>query len=303
VIPADIVSLGRAIERGLRGARRNPLVQLVAVGTIALALLLVGTLELLAKNVRHLASSWGADVQMTVYLDDGLPTGRAEQIAEALRKLPGVSAVHNVEPHQAWLRLRRSLAGRADLLDGIEEGFLPASLEVALEPGVAEVIRAHPTFEKLRHLAGVDEVELVGDWAARLHKLEAGIRNTALTVGLLVLLACLYVVGSNIRLGVFARRDEIEILKLVGATDRYVKAPFLVEGALQGALGAALAGGLLFSLFLLAAPRLETALGTLLLGGQPLTFFRPLELGIAVALGTLMGLAGSAIALGRYVRL
>jgi cell division protein FtsX len=291
----------RTLRRGISGARRNPLIQLVAVGTIALSLLLVGTVELAAVNLSRLASSWGGDVQMTVYLEDGVAPARAQQIAAALGKLPGVEHVRTVDSREAYQRLRRSLGARAQLLDGVEDSFLPASIEVGLKPGVADVIRAHPAFERLRHTAGVEDVDLMGDWTARLRAMESLLRQAGLAVGLLVLCACLYIVGSTIRLGVFARRDEIEILKLVGATNGFVKGPFLVEGALQGALGTGLAVGLLYGLFRLAQPRIESALGSLLAAG-PLTFFQPRDLAFAVAAGALLGLFGSAVALGRYVK-
>jgi cell division transport system permease protein len=291
----------RAVARGLRGIRRNPLIQLVAIGTIALSLVLVGTVELVAANVAHLARGWAGDVQMTVFLEDGVKADRAEQIARALGKLPGVTGVRFVEPHEAYARLKRSLGARADLLDGVEDGFLPASIEVALKPGVVDVIRAHPAFERLRHAPGVEDVELVGDWVQRLKALESLLHELGLGVGILVLAACLYIVGSTIRLGVFARRDEIEIQKLVGATDSFVKTPFLVEGLVQGLCGTVLASGLLYGLFRLARPRIEATLGGMLAAG-PLTFFHPAELGVAIAFGALLGLLGSALALGRYVK-
>ena len=291
----------RTIARGLHGARRSPLVQLTAVGTIALSLTLVGAVELAAHNVARLAAGWNAGVQMTVYLDDGVRGDRAQQIAQALAKLPGIESVRTVDAHEAWQRLQRSLGGRASLLDGVEEGFLPASIEATLKPGVSEVIRAHPAFERLKHAAGVEDVELTGDWAAKLRAVEHLLRQAGLAVGLLVVIACLYVVGSTIRLGVFARKDEIEILKLVGATNAYVKGPFLVEGLLQGMLGTSLAVALLYGVFRLAQPRVTAALGDLL-ASAPLGFFRPAELAIALGAGALLGLGGSALALGRYVR-
>jgi cell division transport system permease protein len=291
----------QAIARGLRGARKNPLVQMVAVGTIALSLVLVGTVELVAANVANLARGWAGDVRMTVYLEDGCKPERAQKIAGALSRLPGVTEVRMVAPHEAYERLRRSLGSHADLLDGVEDGFLPASLEVALKPGVVDVIRAHPAFERLRHAPGVEDVELVGDWIERLRALESLLHELGLAVGVLVLAACLYIVGSTIRLGVFASRDEIEILKLVGATDGFVKAPFLVEGLVQGVCGTVLACGLLYGLYRLARPHVEASLGALLAAG-PLTFFRPTELAVAVGFGALLGLAGSSLAVRRYVK-
>ena len=294
-------ALWRSVARGLEGARQSPLIQLVAIGTIALSLLLVGVVELTALNVRRLSAGWGSDVQMTVYLEDGVTSARAQKVAAALGKLPGVAAVRSVDAHQAWQRLQRSLGARADLLDGVEEGFLPASIEVTLKPGVAEVLRAHPAFERLKHTAGVEDVELMGDWAGRLRALERLLSTAGWAVAALVLCACLYIVGSTIRLGVFSRRDEIEIWKLVGATNGFVKAPFLVEGGLQGALGTGLAALLLYGLFRAAAPRAEAVLGGWLASG-PLGFFTPTQLAVAVAGGTLLGLCGSALALGRYVK-
>ena len=291
----------RSLGRALAGARQSPLIQLTAIGTIALSLLLVGVVELTAFNVRRLSAGWGADVQMTVYLEDGVAPARAQALAAALGKLPGVTAVRTVDAHQAWERLKRSLGARSDLLDGVEEGFLPASIEVSLKPGVAEVLRAHPAFQRLKHAAGVDDVEIMGDWAGRLHALERLLDGAGWAVLALVVCACLYIVGSTIRLGVFARRDELEIWKLVGATDGFVKAPFLVEGALQGALGTAAAAALLYGLYRAAAPRVEAVLGGWL-ASAPLGFFSPAELAFAVGMGTLLGLCGSALALGRYVK-
>ena len=291
----------RALQRGLAAARSSPLIQLVAVGTIALSLLLVGVVELGALNLSRLAAGWGRGVQMTVYLEDDATPERARQIAGALTKLPGVMAVKNVSAHEAWERLKRAMSERAELLGGVEEGFLPASIEVTLKPGVVEMLRAHPAFEKLRRTAGVEDVELMGDWAGRLRAVQSLVDGAAWAVGLLVFCACLYIVGSTIRLGVFARRDEIEIWKLVGATDGFVKAPFLVEGALQGILGAGLAVTLLYGFYRLAAPRVEAVLGGWLAAG-PLGFFTPPQIGIALVAGMLLGLAGSSLALGRYVK-
>src|SRR5262245_12629549 len=120
--------LGRAIGRGLDGARKSPLVQLVAIGTVGLSLVLVGAVALAGANLRRLSAGWGADVQLIVYLEDGISGMRSQQIAGALARLPGVTAVRAVDPHEAWERLRRGLGARADLLDGVEEGFLPASI-------------------------------------------------------------------------------------------------------------------------------------------------------------------------------
>jgi cell division transport system permease protein len=125
------------------------------------------------------------------------------------------------------------------------------------------------------------------------------LRLAGLAVALIVSFACLYIVASTIRLGVHARREQIEILKLVGATDRFVRVPFLIEGTLQGVVGAVAAGCLLFAIFRFAAPRLEGALSAALSHVQ-LGFLSPAQLALGLLAGALLGLFGSRLALGRY---
>lgn len=290
----------RALIAGLHAIRRAPFEQAVAVGTIAVALLLAGMLRLLGENAARMAEGWGRGVQMTVYLEDAVTPMRARQIAETLARLPGVERVKLIESKEAYARLKKSLGDRADLLDGVEETMLPSSIEVALTDGITEVVRVHPAFERLRHIPGVEDVELMGDWVERVNAIVGLVRGASLLLGLLVGAACLYIIASTIRLGVFARRDEIEILKLVGATDGFVKAPFLVEGVLQGLSGAALALALLYALFRAVAPSVEHTLGSALCAA-PLRFLPLHEVAAALGVGAALGLCGSAFAVGRHV--
>src|SRR5205823_1245249 len=203
--------------------------------------------------------NWGKDVEVIVYLEDGVAPARVRKIAEAVGKLPGVTGVRAIDGKEAYDRLRRSLGDRGALLDGIEETLLPASLEVSLKDGIAGAKRLEPELARLARAPGVDEVERMGDWVDRLLAVGRFLRLGGFVLALLVGMACLYVVSSTIRLGVFARREEIEILKLVGATDGFVKGPFLVEGAVQGMVGAGLALALLYAIFRFAAPHVESA--------------------------------------------
>jgi cell division transport system permease protein len=291
----------RALQAGFAAIRRAPLVQAVAVGTVAVSLLLVGLTRLAAINVDVLADSWGRDVEVIVYLEDGVTPVRVRKISDAVSKLPGVSGVRLIDGKEAYARLRRSLGDRGALLDGIEESLLPASLEVTLRDGIKGAVRLQPELERLRRVPGVEEVERMGDWVDRLLAAARLLRLGGLVLAALVGMACLYVVSSTIRLGVFARREEIEILKLVGATDGFVKAPFLVEGAVQGTVGALLANAMLYGVFRVAAPEIQSALGTALLA-SPLRFLGPGELLLTVLIGGALGIVGSDLAVSQHVR-
>lgn len=280
----------------LRGMRAAPLIQLAATGTIAVGLLLVGLAVLGARNLEALTSHWGRGVQIVAYLRPEAPPAKALALERMLRSRPEVLSVRRVDPTEAHRRLAESLGSRRGLLEGVEPGFLPASLELALSPAHD----ARPLLALLSASPLCEEVDDLGAWVKRLGAFASVLRLGGLLLALIVAGACLYIVGSTIRLGVFARREEIEILKLVGATDRFVRGPFLLEGALQGLLGASFALGLLFAAHRLAAPRLESAL-SVALSHLRIEFLPLPQLGLGLAAGALLGLLGSRIALGRYL--
>jgi cell division transport system permease protein len=290
---------GFGLRRALLSAVRRPLVTLLATGAVGVSLLLVGLLVLTTQNVARLTNPWGGGVQMVVYLDENASPERARAIADVLRSVDAIEQVDYVPPDQALGRLEDSLGTRKDLLAGIEVGYLPASLEITLAPGVRQVAEASPLVAKLRATSGVEEVELLGDWVDKVTALIRSLRLSAAALALVVALACMYVIAGTIKLGMVVRKDEIEVLKLVGATDRFVKGPLVVEGALQGLLGAALALGLLFVAYHFGAPVLERALSAAV-GPVELAFLPMGHAGALLLSGLVLGVLGSWLAIGRY---
>lgn len=293
--------MGQGLGRAVGGARRRPLPTLLAIGAIGVSLVLFGLVVLALQNLGRVAAPWGEGVQMVVYLDADASPERARAIAQVLGKVDAVERVDYVAPDEALARLRTSLGPRGGLLDGVETGYLPASLELTLAPGVREVAEASPLVAKLRATPGVEEVEFLGDWVAKVAALHRALRLIALGLALAVALACVYVVAGTITLGVVARKDEIEVLELVGATDRFVRWPLVVEGALQGLFGAGLALLLLLITYRLGAPMIEGALAGAL-GELRFAFLPAAQIGLGLLLGTGLGMLGSLLALGRRTR-
>ncbi|MBI4511271.1 MAG: hypothetical protein HY698_16680 [Deltaproteobacteria bacterium] len=287
------------LARALGGLTDRPLVSLLAMGAIGVSFLLLGVVVLAHLNISGASAAWGRGVQMVVYLDDETPVERARAIGRALLHAPGIERVDYVPSDEAYRRLVESLGDRKDLLSGVEIGYLPASLEVTLGGGVRDVAKVSPLVDKLRRTPGIEEVEFLGDWVDRLTSLLASIRSAAWALALLALATCVYVVASTIKLSVHARKDEIEILKLVGATDRFVKLPLLVEGAVQGLLGSAVALGLLYAFYRLGGPPLARMLSGAV-GELQLSFLSPSMLGLALLMGTSLGMLGSFVAIGRH---
>jgi cell division protein FtsX len=294
-----LYTLGYVVSRGVRGMAQAPAVQLLAVGTMAVCMLLLGTVVLVWSNAQGMVRAWGLDVPITVYLVDGAEEPHVDVLAERLVALPEVHAVRRVTPQMALARLEQGLGEDGGLLMGLDPAVLPMSLEIELAPGTDPDF-GHALAERLHALPAVDEVAVAGAWAGRAHALLETLEELALGAGLLVSLSCMAIVWSTIRLGVYARRAEIQILRLVGGTSRFVHGPFVFEGMVQGALGAALALGLLWLGFEAVHPFLSRGLSLLFAAGA-LRFFGPVELGAGVAFGAALGIAGARAAVARYV--
>jgi cell division transport system permease protein len=207
-----------------------------------------------------------------------------------------------VSPADAADRLRRELGDLGDALKDLPDNPLPASVELRIPP-------ASRTPEALRALAGeiqkspaVTGVDYGEQAVARLSSISAATKYGGAVAFIIVVVATIIIVAATLQLAIYARRDEIEIQKLVGATDRFVKVPFLIEGLFQGLLGAGLAMAGLWAFGLAAGPRMNELFAFLLGPGAQVTLWDPLaflELGCA---GCALGLCGSFIAVGRFLR-
>ena len=286
----------RLLRRALVNLWRAPVPSLLAVITIALALFLGGALAFSVLGMRALLASWGAQPSATAYLDRGLPEDEVRAIAARVRaEEPGVEVVF-VSPAQALDRLRVQLGALGGALDGLPHNPLPATLE--LTPRSGGDLRA--LAQRVTRISGVVEVDYGREWVDRLEALGSALRRFGTASLVLVALAALLVVANTIRLAVYARRDEIEIMKLVGATDGYVRVPFLLEGALQGLCGAALALAGLLAVQRLVLPRAAAAFAFASDAAAP-------HLGtqhclLLAGAGALVGLCGSYLAVARFLR-
>ncbi len=288
-------ALLHTLRRALDALLRAPFVTAVAVGTLFVAVLLTGAFAATMGAGERLLAAWAGEVPVSVYLAPGADPAAARAAAERLA--PG-SWIELVTSAEAMRRLRASLGDQGRVLDGLGDDVLPASVEVhvkGLSPSGARALGA-----RLRDVPGAAEVDDGAAWLARLEGLLAQGRVIGLALLALLVLATAILVSNTLRLAVYARRDEIEIMKLVGATDGYVGAPILLEGVLQGFAGAGLAVGALAGAAWALLPRLREALpiaakvtrADLLPGSL---------LGALLLGGTALGLLASALSLRRFL--
>lgn len=280
-------------QRARRGIFREWRIYALSVFSLAVAFVCLGAALLFVVNLEQLESRWSNSGRLTVYLKDGLAERDRDALQKALGKTEGVASVKHVSREEA----QKSLDGSAGLETLPIEAF-PEALEVTLTEQL-QGSRLEAIKVQLARIPGVDEVEGYEAWTARLSKLTRGGVVAAGLLALVVLGAVLAVVSSTIRLALQRRRSEVEVLRLVGATDRYIKGPFVFEGSMQGTLGALCALALLSALFNLLRMYTDTELFTLL-GTAPIFLPWAACLGLLV-LGGAMGALASLLGLRRWV--
>ena len=291
-----MIRLGYFVRTAFAGLRASPVTTAVAVITIGVSLVLVGAFALLLANMEELLGRFGDDLQVTAYLEDGLSAEQVDELVRIAHTVEGVQAARVVTKQEALERFRAGVGQGSALLEGLGENPLPASLELTLAPEQRSAAGMARVVGSLEGLAGVSELASGQDWVEGYLRALALLRGIGWGLGLILALATLLIVANTIRLAVFARRDELEILALVGASRAFVNGPFLLEGFLQGAAAGALALALLYALFRLVLPGFEFGLA-LLLGGVAPRFFEPHEMAALVAGGAALGFVGSAAAL------
>ncbi len=283
-------------RRALEGMARGPYVALVGIATIFVALFATGLLAGVLGGAERLLAAWAGEVRISVYLEPGTDLAAARSAVAAAAPGREVRAV----PAAAALRqLSEELGDQAHVLDGVGPGALPDSVDV-IAPGIS-LEQARALADRVRALPGVADVDYGNAWLEKLELLVSRARIASVALFAVLALATAVLVGNTLRLAVFARREEIEILKLVGATDAFVSAPFLIEGLIQGVAGAGLALGALLTLYAALVPRLQAAVplaSALRLGD---TLPSGLLLGL-LAGGAAVGLLGSALAVVRTLR-
>jgi cell division transport system permease protein len=221
--------------------RHSPGVNLLATATLGAAVFVAGITLLLLFNVGARIREWREDVRVSVYLEDGVSTETTRRLKRRLEGIPGIESVSYVDKAEALTRFRETFGESAALAEKLPQNPLPASLEARLvhEPGSAEVAKA--VAAAISSEEGVEEVRFDQEWIDRLDASLALARKAGLGLGVVVFGAVAFVMSSVMRLAVYARREEVEIMLLVGATPMLVRGPFLAAGLFQGLAGSAAA--------------------------------------------------------------
>jgi len=288
------------MRQAIQNVRKNWLMHIVGVSTMVISLLIFGTFLVLFYNVDNWIHGWGDSFSMSVYLKDGITDTTRQKVLSLIRGLPGARIDRIITKKQAFLDLKRALGREANVLEGLPKNPLPASIEVVFKSSAGSKPDPDKIRKQVETFEGVDEVQYSEEWLKRFEGLMRIFRLAGLIIGGLLGLGVLFIVTNTIKLTIYSRQEEIEIMKLVGATDWFVKMPFLLEGSIQGAVSGFFSILVLYGGYILLSAKKADILGFALLDfvfipqGYILTIF-------LVSIG--LGLLGSFIALGRFFRL
>lgn len=278
----------------------NRLVTVLTVSTIALALLIIALFMLAFVNMEGTVDQWSSKVVVTVYFDNEPLPQELVLLKSRIATLPGTANVAFISKADALQRFRARLKGQESLLEGVSADILPASLEIALTRDHRSSDAVNIYVARLKKVQGVGEVQYGEEWVKKFLAFFNFLRVTGLLIAAFLLLAVLFIVSNTIRLTILARSDELEIQALVGATPLFIKAPFLIEGVIQGLSGA-----------VLAVLALTAGYYALLSNSVNFLAFNPAEAGLVflpaqylaalIIGGALLGFIGSLLSLKKFI--
>ena len=279
------------VREALLAFRRAPLLSALSVTTIAFSLFVLGLFGLVAVNLRQALRGVAERVEIVAYVLPGTQIETVTLAEQDIEAFPEVLSADYVSEDSALARARRELVEFRDLLREMERNPLPSSIEVRLKPGYQDAAHVNAVAERLRSFSFVDDVRYGRDWVEKLDRLRGLAAAVGVVVGAAFAVVAVIIIGTTIRMAVLQRSREIAIMRLVGATDGFIRRPFLLQGALKGLLGGLVAVGLSYAAYVLINRFLIAS-----------SFFTALQALAVVVFGTVIGLMGSLLSVGRHLR-
>jgi cell division transport system permease protein len=278
----------RSAREALTASRRAPLLSALGVVTIAFSLFAFGLFGLVAINIRKALDQVEERVEVRAFVSDSIDIESVAAAMKDIGEFPEVIRVDYVSKEKALERARKEMGEFADVF---EAGVLPASIEVHLRPGMRSPATVKSVADRMKTYHFIDDVRYGEEWVEKLYRLRNIATVAGIALGVAFAAVAIIIIGATIRMTVLARAKEISIMRLVGATDMFVRLPFLIDGLVKGVLG-----GLLALLFVWAANRVvnEYFMETIFFDRQ-LVF-------LGVVGGAMMGVLGSLVSVGRHLR-
>jgi cell division transport system permease protein len=287
------------IVRAFKNLKDNLFINVTNILTIAIAFLIFSASFLVYYNLNNIITQWTGKIQIVAYLKEGISDRKIANLKLKVKKMPQIQRVEYVSKDAALRSFRNDLGEYQGYLEGLTENPLPSSLNIQLNPQYREYQEVIQTVEALRGFKEFDDFQYGQRWLENFSAYLYVIKFSGFFMGALILIATCFIVANSIKIAVFSRRNEIEITKLVGATDTFVKIPFHLEGLFIGLLGSLLSVSLLYIIFLIFLRETSESF-PLVFGHKGLSFLPQTYIAIILACGALTGMFGSIISLRKF---
>ncbi|MCK4603184.1 MAG: ABC transporter permease, partial [Deltaproteobacteria bacterium] len=243
------MTLAILCRRAFSDFRQNFCAQLITTMVVSLSILIFAFFTLLYFNLQHFVDRFGAELGLVVFLTEDTPKDRIPSLYQKLTGLSEVEEVTYISSEEAFGRLEKLLKDEKEVLEGVDPQFLPPSFEIQVNRAVFQLKRIKQLAGEIDKWPEVSKVQFGQEWIDRLYVFSGLVRIIVAITGLLLLFTAAFVVTNTIKLTVYARQEELKIIRLVGATNIFIQGPFLVEAFLQGLLGSSLAIGVVFACY------------------------------------------------------
>ena len=289
------------IREAFQGIKNNGFIHLVAIGTITFSLLTFGIFIVTVINLDRIFDDWGKRTQIIVYLDADSTDEAISAAKKSISRLPQTEQITYISKEKSLTILRESLQKQASILDNLDENPLPPSFEVQLKEEHTSQESLQAFVDEVLKLDSVSDADYGQEWLKKFSAFISMIKLVGMGVGGFLLLATIFIISNTIKLTIYSRREEIEIMKLVGATSFSIQIPFFLEGIAQGFMASILSLGILFVSYKLLIYKI-TIDYSLYLGYVGFVFLPQKLILQLILLGIILGIFGCAFSMGRFLK-
>jgi cell division transport system permease protein len=287
------------IKRAIEDTLKNVYLNVVTVITISLSILIVGAFILFFINANEMMNIWKKGIQIMAYLKPEVVSSELSDVKQYLLALPDVESVRFISKEEALNQLKSQMKRQSSILENLSENPLPDAFEIQVKASEHNWEKIESLAARVESLDQVDEVEYGQKWFGRFINVFNLFRLAGYAMGGIFFMATIFIVANTIRLVIYSRREEVEIMRLVGATDRFIKIPFYLQGLIQGAVGALAGLAALLVAFLFVSSNVEHGFSS---GFLHIRFLSPRVLLSILAGSMVVGWIGSYLSLKQYLK-
>ena len=288
------------IKRALRDIFDNKFLHIVTIITTALSILMVSLFGLFFININHVMSSWKDGVRIFAYMEQTIEDKDIIELKQKITNIYGVKSIDYISKEEALAKLKSRMASQASLFDNLNVNPLPNTFEIRMIPATQSWEKIESLAKTVSQLPLIDDVEYGQKWLDRFMKLFNLISLSGIVMSAIFFTVTVFIIANTIRLALYSRKDEIEIMRLVGASDNFIKVPFYIEGIIQGGTGGLIGLLLLYIPYLAITANLKQHFSTSMVN----IHFFPVWAFILILIGSMfVGLLGCHLSLKQYLKI